>query len=400
MKTINTFILTLGALFFLLTACGESNAQYPEYGNSGYAEQTSYQQDFTGNGNEQGNDNSYATSTSMNQQVPSNGDFVRISDPNENAFSIMMPKGWKAQVGLQRPGGQVRPVSQAVSPDGSSRIFMGDPNIPTFFNPNLPYASYVQSQPMCAVSPVMQAADFSKQYLQRNYGQQGNLQMGQTRKEPSLEQKSMQKAREKGFSPKIEVVSTLFSFQSNGQLIKGELITSIIATNEFWLADVGGFTTSRNNLSEMQAIVRKVGDSYETNPQWEQREKMRQQQQMAAQHQRNMQRSQQSFNAHQQRMQMRQQAFNAHQQNMQSMSQVQDMQHNSWMNQQNMRDQGHQNYMNYLRDENTITNGNYQSQVQSGYNYYWVDPNTNEYIGTQYNENPDPTRFQMWKKKN
>ena len=96
----------------------------------------------------------------------------------------------------------------------------------------------------------------------------------------------------------------------------------------------------------------------------------------------------QSQRDHQQRMQMRQQSFNAHQQRMQANQQAFDSYNQSWRQQQNMNDQSHQNFTNYLRDENTITNGTYESQVQTGYNYYWVDPNTNEYVGTQYNENP------------
>ncbi len=396
MKTLTFLLLSLSIL--VLTSACSSDVSEPAYYENGMS-QDPYAQGQQSNdpyANSQQVNNSYSNQQQMNYQNSSTPEgFVRMTDPKENAFSVLMPKGWQAQVSLERPGGQIRSCGVATSPDGATRIFLGDPNIPTFFSPNLGYADLIERQPMSKVRQQVSAAQFAQEYIQQVFGQQGRPQMGQPARDQELLFDTQQKAREAGVQVQIDLAVVPFTTSWQGKAIQGELVCSIMAQPEFWIASVSGFTTTDRDVAKISSILRVILKSQKSNPEWLQKEKMKQQQQQMQ----SQQMMAQSQAAHQQRMANNQAQFNAHQQRMQANQQAFDAHNQSWNQQQQINDQSHQNYMNYLRDENTITNGGYQSQVQSGYNYYWVDPNTNEYIGTQFNENPDPTRYQLWQKK-
>jgi hypothetical protein len=59
--------------------------------------------------------------------------WTRFTDPNENAFSIDVPAGWKVQGGMVRRSAlDVSAFLRALSPDGSAMILMGDPGPAAF----------------------------------------------------------------------------------------------------------------------------------------------------------------------------------------------------------------------------------------------------------------------------
>lgn len=399
MKTFHYIIATLTALIIFSACSNENMAQQSQYAN-GEVEIYGNEEDENGGYSQQANDpygsgqqvnNTYSNQQQMNyQQQPGNGNFVRMTDPKENAFSVMMPKGWQAQVSLERPQEDaVRPCGMAMSPDGASRIFFGDPSLPTFLTPNSQVAAIAQMSKMYAVSNLMTAEQFARDYIQRVYGQQSRPQISQVRPDQELLQIMRSRVAASGFNPQIDVAVATFTFNYQGTQVKGELNTIVASMQDFWVADVAGFTSTANNVSNLSGMLRTVVRSYETNPQWQQQQQQKAQQTAAnsqAAHQQRMQNMQNNFNAHQQRMKSNQQAFDAHNQ--------------SWNQQQQINDQSHQNFTNYIKDENTITNGGYESQVQSGYNYYWVDQTSGQYIGTNTADNPDPSKYQLWKKKN
>lgn len=62
--------------------------------------------------------------------------YVRWQEPNENAFSVEVPKDWKMEGGLQRAAPtDVRVAVRTSSPDGQVAIQSGDVEIPTFSEP-------------------------------------------------------------------------------------------------------------------------------------------------------------------------------------------------------------------------------------------------------------------------
>ncbi len=62
--------------------------------------------------------------------------FVRIQEPNENAYSLEFPAGWRNQAILQRLGpNQNRTEASSVAPDGSATIIIGDRNLGSYMVP-------------------------------------------------------------------------------------------------------------------------------------------------------------------------------------------------------------------------------------------------------------------------
>lgn len=74
--------------------------------------------------------------------------FVRFADPREGAFTTEVPAGWKATGGIFRVGlFIVHSVVQGSSPDGKTRIALGDPELPTDF------IEYAPGAPAWAIRP-------------------------------------------------------------------------------------------------------------------------------------------------------------------------------------------------------------------------------------------------------
>ncbi|MEJ0066598.1 MAG: hypothetical protein WDM85_15280 [Caulobacteraceae bacterium] len=98
-----------------------------------------------------------------------------FTDPTENAFTVAVPQGWSVKGGVQRAS----PVAaktwiQATSPDGSTVISLGDPQIPAFTLPSPQHAagSTVQnaSGVQSPVAPYENGAQFAADYAQRAFG--------------------------------------------------------------------------------------------------------------------------------------------------------------------------------------------------------------------------------------
>jgi hypothetical protein len=63
--------------------------------------------------------------------------WVSVVDPHEHAFSMDIPKGWKANGGLFRSNAvDARPFVDMYSPDGRTNIRIGDASIPSYDLPN------------------------------------------------------------------------------------------------------------------------------------------------------------------------------------------------------------------------------------------------------------------------
>lgn len=59
--------------------------------------------------------------------------WTTFSDPNESAFTIDVPSGWKVEGGMVRRSAlDVSAFLRALSPDGSAMILMGDPGPAVF----------------------------------------------------------------------------------------------------------------------------------------------------------------------------------------------------------------------------------------------------------------------------
>jgi len=63
--------------------------------------------------------------------------FVTWREPNEGAFTLSVPQGWKVSGGVRRRTPvDVRTAVNVVSPDGTIRLFIGDYDVPPAREPD------------------------------------------------------------------------------------------------------------------------------------------------------------------------------------------------------------------------------------------------------------------------
>ncbi len=74
--------------------------------------------------------------TATARGAPATIQYVQFSDQKEAAFTVEVPAGWKTEGGMFRANSlDYRPAVQTVSPDGQTLVFVGDAAIPQFVDP-------------------------------------------------------------------------------------------------------------------------------------------------------------------------------------------------------------------------------------------------------------------------
>lgn len=316
-------------------------------------------------------------------------------DPTEGAFTIALPDGWRNELGVRRlPDQTGRNWVRSSSPDGNTQWFFGDPSIPVFMDPRAVdpmMRQWVQQSGMGMV-PRQSAERFAQDYVQRSYGQAPGFKITGTRPNPELVQRLQSKQQEFGLQGDMSSHVLEFQYDSPTGPRFGELWASVFvpANNSgLWMADTSGFVTATPTPEHAQLFTKALY-SQEQDPQWQARERQRSQARIAANAARDQARMSASNAAHQQRMASQQASFQAHQRRMGQLSAANDAQYNSWRAGQNAQYQSHQNYVRGIHDRTLVggsgtmgSGGQGPSyEVDAGYNHYYVDPNNQQYIGT------------------
>lgn len=316
------------------------------------------------------------------------GEMTRIADTRENAFSLELPEDWQNFITLERPYGQVRNCAVSISPDQRSRIFFGDPNMPIFSLPNPQMylrAGMNTGNPLFQVRNFQPADQFFADYMKRTYGQLENFQIIAQEPNPFYQEAVEEMAAKENVQAQITTTRIHFSFTDQGEEVQGVINGMTMQAQEVWIPGIYGFMTM-DDVEEMDQMANQALASYEINPEWQEQENLRNQQKM-----------QEQTAAHNQRMQRMQQNFQAHQNRMQQRYNAADQQYQNWRQNQAAQDLQHDRFIDNIRDKETVTNGSYSGKVDAGYNNYYVDPNTGNYIGTNIEENPDISVYEHWK---
>lgn len=334
---------------------------------------------------------------------PAETEWTTLSDLNENAFTVDMPKGWDSKISLVRQYGQTRNCGVTTSPDGKIRLFFGDPSIPSF-NVPMPelgmYENMPTGNPLSQVSRFIPAGRFFSDYAGMAHGKKSGFKIVSVTTD-----KELQEEYEKAFTlasggntanTTITTARVLFEYTDNGHKVSGALngVTYLLGT--IWGVECSGYTAA-GDLSE-QAETYRVAmlRSFKINPQWRQKEDQAFAARMEANRQQNNAYMQQMTNAHNQRMSDMNASFNAHQSRMQNMQASHDAWNQSWSNNQAMQDRQHGRTIDMIRGEEQVRSGNQYGKVESGYNHYYVNPNTGQYFGTNSPVQSLPENYQEW----
>jgi hypothetical protein len=328
--------------------------------------------------------------------------WVTMTDPNEGAFRVQMPRGWQNQALQVRPYGQVRSVVNARSPDGSVYLFMGDPNLPTFTEPSPMYGGMMPfSNPLAQVHPYVPAEAFFADYLRQRFGRNAGFSLLGQAPNPTLERAAHEKARERGGTVHVTAITLTFRFHDNGTPVNGLLHGMTISFGSIWVPDVSGILTT-GDPAQYNEMLHYMTHSYQTSAQWRQMQdnlhaqRMHQIQTdhnsaiaaMQAGHAARMDAIHQ-FGATNTQMWQERQAQNdaMHQSFMDSIRQtpasVYDSGTGGGSGYAGAHDAAHQRFLNTIKEENTVVDQSGQTyQVESGHERYYINRRDNTYIGT------------------
>ena len=107
----------------------------------------------------------------------------RLVDSVEGAFSLEVPAGWQGDVRTLRVGQLTRRAVRAVSPDGSVRLSLHDPDLPAFYEPS---SGMFVTPGVHQLMPFVPAETFLPQYLQQRFGAAPGFTIGAVVDEPDL----------------------------------------------------------------------------------------------------------------------------------------------------------------------------------------------------------------------
>lgn len=217
-------------------------------------------------------------------QAPQAGGWSRFTDPTEHAFTVAAPPGWQVSGGVKRIApSEAYPWMTAVSPDGATELFIGDPDVPMFMMPNPQMGMREGSQTPGLHRParVMRyrpGAEFAAMYGASSLPQVcSNVRLLKTEPFPELEDE----IRGKMMVPaqgntRLDTGSASFTCEKDGQrysalVAAGTFLLDPTGVGGNWQAvTVFGFRAPQGHEAEAVQVLAKVRQSLQVNPQWDQ----------------------------------------------------------------------------------------------------------------------------------
>jgi hypothetical protein len=210
--------------------------------------------------------------------------YVRWTDPKENAFSLEVPVGWQVRGGLFRFASvDTRPMVEAASPDGEIRITLGDAEIPPFTEPN-PYLAMAGFNEGSWYSPgygvrmlvrrYVPGTAFAVEYV-RNKVARGcaELSLLDTRERPDAVQAINQINAQYGMAMRLTAGETSFTCRRDARMLCGYYFVATQLTQAggpgLWNVQYlfGGVATPEK-AQQGQAVLEHMIKTFELNPQW------------------------------------------------------------------------------------------------------------------------------------
>lgn len=316
---------------------------------------------------------------------------VQLRDPVEDAFWVEVPKGWDSVAYSNREYDVHREVVNAVSPDGGTVIFLGDPKIPQYWSPDVDEFTrqFLSVQGMTELRRYTPAETYFPEYAQQKYGHLPAFAITSVEPNQQLLESLQRQVVQAGLpSPTAQVVDVFFSYEAAGKPVSGLLVGSTIDVGSFWVADVSGLVTDRK-VDDYRPMLGAMSSSRKTNPEWTRQQQANHEAVMAQIQQRTQQMTQQ----HNANMAWIQDSAQRHQTRMQAIWSANDASIQSYNQRMASSDNIHRGFINSINGEHTVTNSSgKQFQVDNSYQTYFMNKNDNTYVGGDIRFNDDSIR--------
>lgn len=312
--------------------------------------------------------------------VPSS--MVPITDPVNNAFSAQVPEGWESLAYSTVEGQVTRLVVNTVSPDGGTVLFVGDPKIPSYWEPEaanemvVRFADMLDSMELRSYTP---AEQYVVEYVNEKFGEIDDFQLGELSRAYDREENLMNQAASQGVALNdVQVATQRFSFtDGEGRPNQAGVTIGTMSASGTWTVEISGATTT-GDLDPFLAKADEIAGSRQMNPDFQAQQQQRHNDTMAMIDQR----TREMTERHEANMAWIQDSANAHQQRMQGIWASNDAQMASYYDRMASGDVEHRQFLNYINDERTVQNSaGVKSQVDDGYQRYWQHTSGSGYLG-------------------
>jgi hypothetical protein len=215
--------------------------------------------------------------------------FVSFTDPRERAFTVAVPAGWKTVGGLFRASPFVTHAAiETDSPDGQTRVVMGDPLLPTSFQEYLPGAPPWAIQPEGSnvlgsiVHSYMTGAWYCRYYVETRIPTFcSDLQITEMKDNPELMELAVSKNPTLAQTP-FNIGSVSYSCREQGRPRTGYCVAltkrsipppQVQLPFIRWGVDaLLGYTAPPERIAQAEAVMLRMRDSVQVNTEWGMRE--------------------------------------------------------------------------------------------------------------------------------
>lgn len=212
--------------------------------------------------------------------------YQRWNEPKESAFSLEVPVGWQVSGGLFRFASvDTRPVVDAVSPDGSIHLRIGDANVPPFTLPSqtLDWTGFREGSwyspgygVRMMVRRYLTGEQFAAEYAQGTVSQTcPGLQITGTKNRQDAVQQINQIGAQYGIQAQSTGGEVNFTCTLNGRPAKGYYfavtqMTAMSGSGVWNVNQLVGGTAVTDQFDQAGAILAHMVETSEINPQWAQ----------------------------------------------------------------------------------------------------------------------------------
>lgn len=309
-----------------------------------------------------------------------------IAEPMEGAFTVLVPRGWTAQLHLQREHSLNRKLVSAASPDRATTVQLGDGRLPVFVEPG-PFfdPQLLAFNPQMRPSPFQPANVFVQDYVRQCFGPAPGFRPTTLTPSEHYLRLIARTFPAHGPQPYLTAAAAGFEHHGNGPLMRCEVHAVTLRLPPMWFAEVFTVSTS-GDLDAARRVAERMVASCQFTPAWaaaaqrlhNQRMAMGQQQ---LDHTRAMAELQRQ--GHEQRMHDIQQWGQANTRTHEQRMGMHDATMGAWQARQASDDSQQQARVNAIREEHTVADTSGATyQVSSHHERYYVNKRDNTYIGT------------------
>lgn len=209
--------------------------------------------------------------------------FTRFVDPNEGAFSVEVPAGWKTAGGMFRNGPFItHPAIQTDSPDGRTKVVLGDAQLPTNFREYLPGAPAWMMRPPgtnemgSIIYPYMTGSTYCRFYIEsRVSGFCSDLQISDVKDNAPVDVPPPMAMTP---SSRYTVGSLSFTCKEQGEPRKGYCTAKTTQmfqppaiqspTNMWRVETLLAYLAPPEDVKQAEAAMARLASSFQINTQW------------------------------------------------------------------------------------------------------------------------------------